>query len=304
MDGLLIVDKPAGPTSHDVVARIRRVVGERRIGHTGTLDPMASGVLPLVLGRATRLAQFLTASDKHYDAVITLGLETDTRDALGRAVGEPYSGPLPDRAAIDRALDRFRGSFLQQPPAYSAKKIAGTRSYRLARAHRRGESPASGLPDLPARVPVVAHAIEITGLDDAKLSLKVSCTAGFYVRSLAHDLGRALGTGACLTGLRRTESGGFALAQSTPLEEAERNPSIAVAAVVPMKSLLLDLPRAVLTVEGRSHALHGRELDASDFVEQPGPGERIRLLDEAGNLIGIAVEGRAPGVLHPAIILM
>ena len=302
MDGLLVVDKPAGPTSHDVVARMRRVLGERRIGHTGTLDPMASGVLPLVLGKATRLAQFLSASDKHYEAIITLGVETDTCDALGTPVGEAHTGPFPDRAAIERALDSFRGSFLQQPPAYSAKKIDGKRSYRLARTHRRDD--AGGRAATPAPVAVTAHAIEITGLDHARLSLTVSCTAGFYVRALAHDLGRALGTGGCLSGLRRTQSGGFLLAQSISLDEAERNPSTAAGAVVPMKSLLLDLPGAMLTPEGRTHALHGRQLAGADFVETPRPGPRIRLVDEAGNLVGIAYPGAVSGFLHPAIVLM
>src|SRR5579862_1872874 len=122
MDGLLVVDKPAGPTSHDVVARMRRVLGEKRIGHTGTLDPLATGVLPLVLGRATRLARFLSGSDKTYEAVITLGVSTDTADAEGTAIGACHDGPLPEHTAIDRALDAFRGTFLQTPPAHSAKK--------------------------------------------------------------------------------------------------------------------------------------------------------------------------------------
>jgi predicted methyltransferase len=156
MDGLLIIDKPPGPTSHDVVARVRRALGERRIGHTGTLDPAATGVLPLVLGRATRLARFLSASDKSYEAVVRLGVATDTQDAEGAASGPRYEGPLPSHAMIDRALDSFRGTFLQQPPAFSAKKIDGERSYRTARRARQSASarsadPAlSALPALPA----------------------------------------------------------------------------------------------------------------------------------------------------------
>src|SRR5688572_21924316 len=133
MDGLLVVDKPVGPTSHDVVARVRRATGERRIGHTGTLDPGASGVLPLVLGRATRLARFLSGMDKGYAAVVRLGVSTDTFDAAGQSVGEPYCGGMPDRSAIERALESFCGTFLQQPPIFSAKKIGGVRSHRLAR---------------------------------------------------------------------------------------------------------------------------------------------------------------------------
>ncbi|HEX4347983.1 MAG TPA: tRNA pseudouridine(55) synthase TruB [Vicinamibacterales bacterium] len=308
MDGLLIVDKPRGPTSHDVVARMRRALGERRIGHTGTLDPMASGVLPLVLGRATRLAQFLSGSDKHYDAIITLGVETDTYDALGTPIGAPYEGPFPDRTAVDRALDQFRGAFLQQPPAYSAKKIAGVRSYKLART-RRSEAeahPGAGgaEADLPVPVSVTTHAIDLVAVSGATVTLSVSCSAGFYVRSLAHDLGRALGAGGCLSALRRTGSGAATLAQAVPLDEAERDTDTAIRSIVPMRALLVDLPCAVLTGEGRSHALHGRELSDTDFVSQAPREPRIRLLDQAGELVGIAGAGRAPGLLHPSVILM
>src|SRR5947209_3620471 len=132
MDGLLVIDKPAGPTSHDVVACLRRVLGEHRIGHTGTLDPAATGVLPLVLGRATRLARFLSASDKSYDVEIRLGFATDTNDVQGRSVGARHEGPWPPHEQIATALDTFRGMQLHQPPAFSAKKVAGRRSYNLA----------------------------------------------------------------------------------------------------------------------------------------------------------------------------
>src|SRR6476660_433672 len=128
MDGVIVIDKPVGPTSHDVVSRVRRAIGERRVGHTGTLDPAASGVLPLVVGRATRLARFLSAADKSYDAVIRLGISTRTGDAEGERLGAEYVGPLPSFETIDTALREFRGTFRQQPPAYSAKKIGGRRS--------------------------------------------------------------------------------------------------------------------------------------------------------------------------------
>src|SRR5262245_3192515 len=135
MDGVLVADKPVGPTSHDVVALARRALGTSRIGHTGTLDPAASGVLPLVVGRATRLARFLSAGGKTYEAVVRLGWSTDTADAHGSPIGNTYAGAMPSRDAIEEALDQFRGNFLQQPPAYSAKKIDGRRSYVLARAN-------------------------------------------------------------------------------------------------------------------------------------------------------------------------
>ena len=216
MDGLLLVDKPAGPTSHEVVACVRRALGERRIGHTGTLDPAATGLLPLVLGRATRLARFLSGHDKSYDAVVRFGVATDTYDGEGTSAGPVHSGPRPAREAVDRALDAFRGTFLQTPPAYSAKKIEGTRSYRLARRAKRERErsvrscPSRLPPALPARpapVSVTARAIDIRDFDGDTVSLRVECSAGFYVRSLAHDLGAALGIGAHLTALRRTHSG-------------------------------------------------------------------------------------------------
>src|ERR1700687_4936886 len=171
MNGILVIDKPAGPTSHAVVARVRRVLDERRIGHTGTLDPAASGVLPLVVGRATRLARFLSAADKAYEATVKLGVETDTRDRLGQTIGAPHTGPFPTREAIDRALDEFRGTFLQQPPVYSAKRIGGRRSHRLARAGQaRGILPAR----LPTPVFVTAHAIEIVSCEDDRVTIAVT----------------------------------------------------------------------------------------------------------------------------------
>jgi len=166
MDGLLIIDKPAGPTSHDVVMRLRRVLGERRIGHTGTLDPAATGVLPLVVGRATRLARFLTAGDKSYEAVIRLGVSTDTADADGAPIGLPFTGTLPSREAVDGALQAFRGTFLQQPPVFSAKKIGGQRSHRLARSRSAiGLESASSVTSVPAPVTVTIHRLDIVSVD-------------------------------------------------------------------------------------------------------------------------------------------
>lgn len=317
MDGFLSIDKPVGPTSHDVVARLRRALGEPRIGHTGTLDPMASGVLPLLLGRATRLAQFLNTSDKRYEAIVRLGIETDTCDAAGRPVGAAYDGPLPSREAIDRAIDAFRGSSFQQPPAFSAKKIGGRRSYRLARARARaavssGASDQAVLPDqpdlpepvLPEPVLVTAHAIDVVNVEGAAVSLAVECSAGFYIRALAHDLGRALGTGAHLAALRRTRSGRATIDEALTLEAAEREPERAVACILPLRALLLDLPSVVLTPQGLVRAGHGSELQPADFAERHGDGPGIRLMDESGELVGIARPGPTPGTLHPSIVLM
>src|SRR5262245_45064533 len=149
LDGLIVIDKPSGPSSHDVVARMRRVLGERRIGHTGTLDPLATGVLPLVVGRATRLARFMNTSGKSYEAVVRLGFSTDTANAEGTAIGSPVDGDPPSRDDIEHALEAFRGTFLQQPPAFSAKKIEGERSYRMARRSRQLFFTGGGSPPPP-----------------------------------------------------------------------------------------------------------------------------------------------------------
>ena len=225
LDGLLVVDKPSGPSSHDVVARVRRALGERRIGHTGTLDPLATGVLLLVLGRATRLARFLTARTKTYDAVVRLGVATDTYDADGTPVGPAHAGAWPDAEAVARALDAFRGTFAQQPPAFSAKKVGGVRSYQAARQH--AARPDAAVP-LPAPVSVTTYALDVIEQADALLTLRVVCSAGFYVRALAHDLGAALGCGAHLVGLRRTETSGFTLDDALPLAAVAFNRPVVV----------------------------------------------------------------------------
>ena len=337
MDGVLVIDKPAGPTSHDVVARVRRALGERRIGHTGTLDPAASGVLPLVVGRATRLARFLSARDKSYDATIRLGLSTDTGDAQGTAVGVPHTQVLPSREAIVEVLETFRGTYLQQPPAYSAKRIDGTRSYKLARARARStphpaprtehlapsiEHPAPSTL-LPAPVSVTAHAIDLHDLHGDTVTLRVDCSAGFYVRSLAHDLGVRLGTGAHLVGLRRTRSGDFTLRDSVALDVLDRDRDEAMSRFVPLAGMLRGLSSVVLTAEGVKHACHGRDLGPADLAPEssmpgdvPGAGVEteagtgqaaprwIRLLDQNGALLGLARRGAASRALHPSVVLV
>jgi tRNA pseudouridine55 synthase len=297
VDGLFVVDKPAGPTSHDVVQRMRRILKERSIGHTGTLDPMATGVLALVLGRATRLAKFLSASDKSYEAVVTLGQCTDTYDADGEPVGAPHQGPLPTRAAVEAALSEFQGTFLQRPPAYSAKKIGGQRSYKLARL---GSDPRQ-----LAAVEVTARAVEVIAQSGADVTLRVDCSAGFYVRSLAHDLGERLGTGGHLSALRRTRVGDFALNAAMSLDAAEQDPDEAASFVIPMAQLLPGFPAVVLNAEGVLRASHGRDLRPADLER----GERAtepycRLLDRDGGLVGIGEPGSTPGLLHPSIVLM
>jgi tRNA pseudouridine55 synthase len=325
-DGLLIVDKPAGPTSHDVVARMRRALREKRIGHTGTLDPMATGVLLLVVGKATRLAKFLSAGDKSYDAVVRFGFATDTADAQGRPLGPVSERAMPAREAIDAALDAFRGTFMQQPPAFSAKKIDGQRSYKLARAARATHPAPSHLPRLdpanppdlpdppalPAPTSVTTTRVEILGIGADSVTLAVDCSAGFYIRSLAHDLGERLGVGAHLTALRRTRAGDFGLARAITLDAAERDPHAAAAALVPLAGMLNALPSVVLTPEGASRVAHGQDVRTIDHVpsaigDQPF-GHRcgqpfVQLLDASGALIAIA-EAEAGGALHPSVVLV
>jgi tRNA pseudouridine55 synthase len=321
MDGVLVIDKPVGPTSHDIVARARRALAETRVGHTGTLDPAASGVLPLVIGKATRLARFLSAGDKSYDAVIRLGFSTDTADAQGVPVGGEYTGALPSAAAIDLALDAFRGRFLQQPPAYSAKKIDGRRSYQLARA--------AGSPSLPAPVEVTAHALELVAVEADRVTLSVNCSAGFYVRSLAHDLGVRLGIGAHLAALRRTRSGDYRLADAISMDAVERDPAAASAAFVPTGDMLRYLSSVVLTPDGILHTRQGRMLGPADLASAPArpaaggqsaaesaeevsradelhatAGEWIRLLGPAGELLGLARPKGEPLLLHPSVVLI
>jgi tRNA pseudouridine55 synthase len=303
MHGLLVVDKPIGPTSHDVVERVRRATGERRIGHTGTLDPRASGVLPLVLGRATRLARFLAAADKSYTAVIRLGVATDTCDGDGRPVGEPYTGPAPDRAAIEQALEGFQGTFFQQPPAFSAKKVSGVRSYRTAREQRAAGSGAGPAATLSA-VEVTLFELQLIDVSDFRVELALTCSAGFYVRTLAHDLGERLGCGGHLAELRRTRSGDLPLTRATPLEHIERDPGAAESALIPPARMLTSLPAATLTGEGVRRARHGRTLgDADISMRTAAEGTVTRLLDPTGDLVGIA-ESCGPGLLHPVVILV
>ena len=196
MDGVIVVDKPEGLTSHDVVSAARRLLGEKRIGHTGTLDPLATGVLPLVCGRATRLVRFLSASDKDYEATIRFGITTDTYDITGEETSR--TGEAPSREALLRALDELTGEYLQTPPAYSAKKVGGRRAYDFARKAETVEL---------APVPVRVSRVELTAFEGETATVSLTCSAGFYVRVFACRLGEITGTGACLAALRRTRSG-------------------------------------------------------------------------------------------------
>jgi tRNA pseudouridine55 synthase len=296
VNGLLVIDKPAGPTSHDVVTAMRRVLGERRIGHTGTLDPAATGVLPLVIGRATRLAQFMSAADKAYDAEIRLGFATETDDGEGRPIGSAFGGPWPAAEEIERVIASFRGTFEQRPPAFSARKTGGRRSYTLARNSSGAEA------RLPAPSTVTVHALHLIEADGNRLVLRIECSAGFYVRSLAREIGERLGTGGHLASLRRTRSGDVALIDALPLDIAARDRESALRAIVPIARMLPSLPAVVLDDEAVQRALHGRNLVAAAVVEGHAPAAPVRLLDGSGNLLGIGRE-MPGGLLHPVVIL-
>jgi tRNA pseudouridine55 synthase len=281
---------------------------------------MASGVLPLVIGRATRLARFLDADDKRYEATVRLGFSTDTYDALGQSIGVRHAGQMPSPETIERALDVFRGTFLQQPPAYSAKKIDGRRSYRLARAHARANAAVATVPALPAQLAlpaparVTARSIELISIDSDLVFLRIVCSGGFYVRSLAYDLGQVLGVGAHLAALRRTEASGMTLAEAVPLATIEHEPDgvdRAREALLPLARMLPDIPSVTLTVDGVRRAASGCDLGPRDvgsaFAElgaEVERGDRFRLLDPGGELVGMAERSSTPGLLHPAVILV
>jgi tRNA pseudouridine55 synthase len=310
MNGVLVIDKPAGPTSHDVVAVVRRAIGSPKVGHTGTLDPLATGVLPLVIGRATRLASYLSGADKEYVARIRFGLATPTYDAEARdSAGSPTAEGLAAVAALEEgevreALRTFEGRFLQMPPPFSAKKVGGMPAYKLARQ----DKPVEIKP-----VEVTVRELELGGYADGLAEVRLVSSSGFYVRSLAHDLGQRLGCGAHLEGLRRTRAGEFTLADAVPLEAIVLGgESAAGKRLVAMDRLLTMMPAVVANDVGAERASHGSALRPEDLAvvgngsstrsESPSEG-RLRLLDQAGSLLGL-VERRDDGLLHPFVVLV
>lgn len=312
MNGVLIVDKPTGPTSHDVVARVRKAVGLRRVGHTGTLDPLASGVLPLVLGRATRLSQFLSADEKEYIADVRLGASSDTYDATGRVSPNARdSDSLPSAAAVKDVLSEFQGTYWQTPPPFSAKKIGGTPAYRFARR----DQPVELKP-----VSVTVRALSLIAYEDGLVRLQLVCSAGFYVRTLAHELGIRLGCGAYLAGLRRTRVGSFRVEEAVALGTLESAGADALRYLLPMNRLLEEYPAVVVNPRGVKRAAHGNALGPEDLagpvafdtlraalspVEGPpgSPAPKARVVDSEGSLLAIA-EPVSGGLLHPVVVLV
>ncbi|MFN0064518.1 MAG: tRNA pseudouridine(55) synthase TruB [Myxococcaceae bacterium] len=282
MDGVFIIDKPSGMTSFDVVRRVRQALGTPKAGHTGTLDPMATGVLPVCVGEATKIAGFILEGDKTYDAVVRLGVETDTLDAEGRVLAEK---PVPtfDRAQLENVLAQFRGSFDQLPPMFSAIKVAGKRLYESARAGEEVERK-------PRHVTV--HALVLRDFSANEVTLSVTASKGFYVRSLAHDIGVALGCGAHLRMLRRTHSGKFGLERAIPLtqfEEAARTDGgrrMLLQRMLTPAAGLSGLPTLQLTASEVDRVRHGVPLEKA---APPGrPNSPIALLDPDGALVAVS----------------
>ena len=290
-DGILIIDKLAGLTSHDVVARCRRILGTKKIGHTGTLDPFATGVMVILVGQATRLAQFLDKDEKEYEAKIRFGFATDTGDLTGTRIGEVSSPPSVDQ--VREVLPRFTGEQQQTPPMYSAKKIDGKKLYELARKGEEVERKS---------VPIVISALEFLRAEgDEEMSVRVACSAGTYIRVLAEDIGMALGCGAHLTALRRTRAGKFGLDRAVGLEALEQRKG-EQGLFISMNEALSHIPAVTLpevrvpaTRNGMSSRISDRE-----FAE----GETLRMLNESGELIAIGTYSVEEESVRPRIVLM
>ena len=293
VDGVIVVDKPEGITSHDVVNRVRHLAKTRKVGHLGTLDPMATGVLPLVVGRATRLARFFSSGEKSYQATVQFGWSTDTYDREGVPTSEPVQ-PCFSREELEVVVARFRGPILQTPPPFSAKKVSGTPAYRLARKHIAVELP-------PVQVEIFA--LDLLAFDGNAARLSVRCSAGTYVRGIAHDTGRELGCGAFLTALRRTASGEFAENQSHSLETLEE---LARAgrldeALLPANGVLREIPNAMVDTLTAGQIRHGKDFRLSPFVDR-ADSKYVKAVSPEGDLIAIG-EMLLPNLYHPVLVL-
>ncbi|HSD45763.1 MAG TPA: tRNA pseudouridine(55) synthase TruB [Pyrinomonadaceae bacterium] len=306
MDGLLVIDKPTELTSHDVVSRVRHILHQRRIGHTGTLDPFATGVLILLIGKATRLAQFLSGEDKEYDAIIRLGYATDTGDRTGKRIGGPQHAKLgkwkgPD---IQTALESLRGWIDQVPPMYSAKKREGKKLYELA---RRGEE----VDREPVRVCIHEFTAIRSGGDLIKdnldgtfdLRARVVCSSGTYVRTLAEDFGKRLSVGAHLAELRRTRVGDFSVAKAVTLDDLRMGfaEEALGGLLVPLNAALSKLPFLHLSGQDVRNVSHGREVkvDGSNWTD----GEDVKLCDAEEQLIAIGRYDASAQLIHPRVVL-
>jgi tRNA pseudouridine55 synthase len=291
MNGIVLIDKPSGCTSHDVVNRWRRLAKTKRAGHLGTLDPMATGLLVLVTGTATRLAQFFGGNEKTYEAEIRLGVVSDTFDADGNVTAT--NSPVPGAGDVIGALAGFRGVIMQVPPPVSAKKIDGVPAYKLARKQR---------PVVLAPVEVEVKQLDLREIAGDMVRLTITCSAGTYIRSIAHDLGDKLGCGAILSSLRRTRSGEFKVEDSWTFEQLERLSLSAnlEQAVTPSASLLTAFPCVHVDDIGETRIRQGREFRASPFTVRPG-APFVKVILSSGDLIAIG-QLKFPNVYHPMMV--
>lgn len=280
LNGVLVVDKPAGMTSHDVVSRVRRLLGLRAVGHLGTLDPAATGVLPLVLGKATRLARFIPSAPKEYSGDIRLGWATTTCDQEGEPLGEARIVDV-DIESVLEAMANFTGRIQQIPPAFSAKKISGTRAHRLAR---------RGIPVELKPIDVEIQAFELERFDPPVVRFRVVCSEGTYVRSLARDLGERLGTQGHLASLRRTRSGNFQIRHAVPLD------AVSPEHVLAPEQLLAHLPRLQIALALEDDIRHGRPVPCE------APGSPVCIFNKTGQLLAVASVER--GWAHPRVVLI
>lgn len=310
MNGVLVIDKPAGMTSHDVVNRVRRLLKERSVGHLGTLDPMATGVLPLVLGKLTRLAQFYTGAEKIYEGKIRFGFATDTYDSEGQPQG-PDNPPVLDKAALEKFANERVGLFAQMPPAFSAKKIHGRPAYELARKNQPVELK-------PVDVEVFEY--RLTGIEGSIARFVIECSSGTYIRSLAHEMGEKLGCGAHLAEISRTAVGEFSLEQALKLEElaeAARNGKFE-ACVIKLEHLLPNFPSVTVLPVVEKRVRHGSKFTITLSQLEPGrteppPGAatqldsgeprppRLRVFNQQQKLIAIA-EPVVPRTYQPIVV--
>ncbi len=289
----MVVDKDEGWTSHDVVAKMRRIANTRKIGHLGTLDPIATGVLPLVIGRATRLAQFYTRGDKVYEAVIRFGFATDTYDRSGSPTSAQME-PSLDAAELESMLDGFRGEILQTPPPVSAKKVDGKRAYDLARQGTLVEL-------APARVSI--HELTLLEVHGAEARLRAYCSGGTYMRSIAHDLGQAMGCGAHLRELRRVSSSEFTLEQAHTIPQLAElaGANRLEEALIPAARMLPELPTVYVEGPVEGQIRQGRNFPVSPFRIREGT-RYLKAVSMDGGLIAVA-EAVLPSLYHPAVVL-
>lgn len=333
IDGILIIDKPAGITSHDVVSRLRRILKMKRIGHTGTLDPFATGVLVMLIGQATRLAQFLDKDFKSYEAIVRFGFETDTGDLTGSSKFKVHGSELVSIDELENVLNDFRGEIEQIPPMYSAKKIAGKKLYELARQGTEVERK-------PARVTIYeleliqpqsiqsaqrnleveteiqkattvacqqddlepgTRNLELETLD---FGLRVSCSAGTYIRVLAEDIGRRIGAGAHLAALRRSGAGKFDLSKAVTIEHLEEIVSNGklTDVLISMNEALFHLPQIILRAEEVRQTRNGLKLGFENVEIKIG--QPIRMIDEKDDLVAVGFCDSEPNFIQPRIVMI